>query len=323
MYLITGCAGFIGFHMTILLLKKKINVVGIDNLNSYYSKGLKLERLKILKKSEYFSFFKLDLSNKKKLDKVLINLNNLKVIHIAAQPGVIYSFKNPNSYYRNNILATENLLKSIINKNISQFIFVSSSSVYGNQKEFPIKENSKLKPINYYARTKIRCEKIISRYLSKKNINTKIVRPFTVYGPYGRPDMLIIKFLNYLKNNKTINIYNFGNHLRDFTYIQDVVKIIYQLSKKKNSKIKIFNICASKPVKINKILDYFEKFLNKKIKIRRKPKRKGEMEITYGSNIYLKKFIKIKNFTNIYFGLKKTIEWFNKFPKKNLFNLYK
>ena len=323
MYLITGCAGFIGFHMTKLLLKKKINVVGIDSLNSYYAKGLKLERLKILKKYKYFSFFKLDIANKKKLNKILKNLNNFKVIHIAAQPGVIYSFKNPDSYYKNNVLATDNLLKSIINKNISQFIFVSSSSVYGNQKKFPIKENSKLKSINYYANTKIKCENLVLKYLSKKNISTKIVRPFTVYGPYGRPDMLIIKFLNYFRNNKAINIYNFGNHMRDFTYVKDVVKIIYQLSNKKNSKIKIFNICASKPVKINKILDYFEKLLDKKINFKRKPKRKGEMEITYGSNTNLKKFVKINNFTNIYFGLKKTIEWYNEFPKKNLFNLHK
>ena len=111
--------------------------------------------------------------------------------------------------------------------------------------------------------------------------------------------------------------------MRDFTYVKDVVKIIYQLANKKNSKIKIFNICASKPVKINKILDYFEKLLDKKINFKRKPKRKGEMEITYGSNTNLKKFVKINNFTNIYFGLKKTIEWYNEFPKKNLFNLHK
>lgn len=261
--------------------------------------------------------------NHKKLVKLFEKHDFLNILHFAAQPGVIYSFKNPTSYYRNNILATTNLIKIIKKKKINQFIFISSSSVYGNQKKYPIKENTELRPINYYASTKIKCEKIIQKQLVKKDISVKIVRPFTVYGPYGRPDMLIIKFLNYVRKKKIIDIFNYGNHFRDFTYVGDVVKIIYELLKKKNKKIKIFNICASNPIKINRVLDLFNKILKKEILVNRKPKRKGEMDITFGSNNKIKKFIKIKKFTKIFNGLKETIGWYNNFPKKNLFNLHK
>ena len=249
MYLITGCAGFIGFHMTNLLLNKGIEVIGIDNLNRYYSKDLKLKRLEILKKKNNFQFENLNLC-KSNIDRFLIKYKNIKIIHFAAQPGVIYSYKNPQSYFDNNIKATNNIIKSIEKYHISQFIFISSSSVYGDQKTYPISENANLKSINYYAKTKIKCENEIKKKFKKSAHSTKILRPFTVYGPYGRPDMLILKMLNSIKKNKKINIYNFGKHLRDFTYIDDVVKIIFKLSKIENKKIKTFNICASNPIEI-------------------------------------------------------------------------
>ena len=323
MYVVTGCAGFIGFHLTKFLLNKNFEVIGIDSLNNYYSKKLKIERLNILKKEKKFNFFKIDLSNKKKINQLFNKLNKFKLIHLAAQPGVVYSFKNPESYYKNNVLATKVLVDEIKKKKIDQFIFVSSSSVYGNQKKYPIKEDAKLKPINYYASTKILCEKYIKNKLKYFNSSIKIIRPFTVYGPFGRPDMLILKYLNFIKRKKKIDIFNYGNHLRDFTYVNDVVRIIYQLSKIKNDKIQTFNICASKPIKIDKILNYFEKILNKRIPVNKKPKRVGEMDITFGSNNKLKKFIKFQNFISIKTGLKNTIEWYKKFKKKELFDLYK
>lgn len=323
MYLITGCAGFIGFHLTKLLLDKNYEVIGIDSLNNYYSKKLKIERLKILKKDKKFRFFKIDLSNKKKIDQLLDKLDNFKLIHLAAQPGVVYSFKNPQSYYRNNVIATKVLVDKIKKKKIEQFIFISSSSVYGNQIKYPIKEDAKLKPINYYASTKIKCEKYIKNKLKNFNSSVKIVRPFTVYGPFGRPDMLILKYLNFIKRKKKIDIFNYGNHFRDFTYVNDVVRIIYKLSKIKNNNIQTFNICASNPIKINKILEYFEKKLDKKIPVNKKPKRVGEMEITFGSNNKLKRYINFQRFVPVSIGLKNTIEWYKKFKKKNLFDLYR
>ena len=168
MYIVTGSAGFIGFHLSLFLLKKKEKVIGIDSLNEYYSTSLKKKRLAILKQNELFSFYKINLCNSLKLKKFLKKFNNFKLIHLAAQPGVIYSFKNPKSYFKNNVQATKNLINLILDKNILNFIFVSSSSVYGNQARYPIKENAKLKSLNYYANTKIICEKFIKRKLDKK-----------------------------------------------------------------------------------------------------------------------------------------------------------
>ena len=322
MYLITGCAGFIGFHMCELLLNKGIKVIGIDNLNKYYSQDLKLKRLSILKKKKLFEFFNIDLS-KKKIDQVLLNKKKIKIIHFAAQPGVMYSYKNPKSYYDNNIIATDKLIESVKKIKIEQFIFISSSSVYGDQKKYPINEDARLKSINYYAETKIQCEKKIRKNFKKCYHSTKILRPFTVYGPYGRPDMLILKMLTLIKKKKKINIFNHGKHLRDFTYVGDVVKIIYQLSNKRNRNIKTFNICASNPIEINKVIKLFENLLNKKFLINSLPKRQGEMKITYGSNKYLLKFIDFKKFTTINEGLRKTINWYKKFKYKKLLELHK
>jgi UDP-glucuronate 4-epimerase len=322
MYLVTGCAGFIGFHMCELLLNKGIKVIGLDNLNKYYSKDLKLKRLSILKKKKLFEFFNIDIS-KKKIDQILFNKKNLKIIHFAAQPGVMYSYKNPKSYYDNNILATDKLIESVKKIKIAQFIFISSSSVYGDQKKYPINEDARLKSINYYAETKIQCEKKIRKNFKECSHSTKILRPFTVYGPYGRPDMLVLKMLTLIKQKKKVDIFNHGKHLRDFTYVGDVVKIIYQLSNKKNVNIKTFNICASNPIEINKVVKLFEIFLNKKILINSLPKRRGEMKITYGSNKHLLRFINFKKFTSINEGLKRTINWYKKFKYKKLLELHK
>lgn len=322
MYLITGCAGFIGFHMCNILLNKGENVIGVDNLNKYYSQDLKLKRLSVLKKKKLFEFFNIDLS-KKKIDQILLNKKNIKIIHFAAQPGVIYSYKNPKSYYDNNIVATDKLIKSVKKIKIEQFIFISSSSVYGDQKKYPIKENAKLKSINYYAETKIQCEKKIRKKFHKSSHSTKIIRPFTVYGPYGRPDMLILKILTLIKKRNKINIFNYGKHLRDFTYVSDVVKIIYQLSNIKNKDIKTFNICASNPIEIKKVLKLFEILLNKKILVNNLPKRQGEMKITYGSNKKLLKFINFKKFMPFKDGLRETINWYKNFKYKKLLELHK
>ena len=235
----------------------------------------------------------------------------------------MYSYKNPKTYYENNILATRNLVEVTKKLKILQFLFISSSSVYGDKKKYPIKENVQLIPINYYAKTKIECENIVHKNFKNANHSTKILRPFTVYGPFGRPDMLILKMLTFIKKNKEICIYNFGNYLRDFTYVEDVVEILFKLSLKKNLRIKTFNICASKPIKINDILKLVKKYLKKSFKIKYFPKRKGEMLITYGSNKNLLRFIKFRKFTTFNVGLKKTINWYKKYSHKNYLELHK
>jgi UDP-glucuronate 4-epimerase len=323
MYLVTGCAGFVGFNTCELLLKNNKRVIGIDSLNIYYSKAYKLKRLSILKKNNNFEFHKFNLCDSNKLKEIFKNNKITHVIHLAAQPGVVYSYKNPKSYSFNNVSATKSLIKILKIFEPNNFIFSSSSSVYGDHKKFPIKENFRLIPKNHYAKTKVKCEKLIKTELKNTNISIKIIRPFTVYGPYGRPDMLIIKMLSLIDRAKALQVYNYGKHLRDFTYIYDLVNIIYQLSKKRDPKIQTFNICASKPIEINSILTLTKKYLKKDFKINFLRKRKGEMKITYGSNKKLLDYIKYKKFTSIEDGIKQTIKWYKNFPQKKLFTTYK
>ena len=311
--IVTGAAGFIGFHLCKNLLKnKKITVIGIDNINSYYSKSIKKKRILLLKKSN-FIFKKIDLINKKKLDLVIKKFNPQTIYHLAGQPGVLYSFKNPNSYKRNNITATEVLCKISKKYKIKNFIFGSSSSIYGDHKKFPIKENFKKKPKNYYAITKYKCEKIVEKNFKVSTVNYKIFRFFTVYGPYGRPDMFIHKLLNALKKNKQINIHNKGENLRDFTYIDDVVKILINYSII-NNKIKILNIARSKPVKnIDLIYEIKKIYRQKKENFNFIKTVKGEMLKTHGCNKKLINNFKKFKFTKLNEGLVKTIKIFKKY----------
>jgi UDP-glucuronate 4-epimerase len=312
-YLVTGAAGFIGFHLAKNLCKdKKSLILGIDSFHNYYSLKLKKIRTKILKNNSNFLFSKIDLTNKKKLEKTISEFKPEVIYHLAGQPGVIYSFKNPKSYITNNILATKNIISCIKKINFKKFIFASSSSVYGDQKKFPVGENFKLKPNNFYASTKKICEKIIFNNLDKKKF--LIFRFFTVYGPLGRPDMFLANALKKLSNNSPITIYNNGNHYRDFTYVEDVVKILIKsVFCNVSIRNRIFNICASQPVKLLDLLRIINLKINNKSRIIFKKKRKGEIIKTYGSNKLLKKTFKFKKFVNIKNGLNKTILFFKKY----------
>ena len=312
-YLVTGAAGFIGFHLSKNLCKdKKSIILGIDNFHPYYSLKLKKLRNKILKKNSNYSFSAINLTNKKKLQNIILAFKPDVIYHLAGQPGVIYSFKNPKSYLDNNIVATKNIVACAKKINFTKFIFASSSSVYGDQKKFPVTENFKLKPKNLYARTKKICEKIIFNNLEKKKF--LIFRFFTVYGSLGRPDMFLANTLKKLSNNSPIIVYNNGNHYRDFTYVGDVVKILIK-SILYNAPIRnrIFNICASQPVKLLDLLRTINLKIKNKSTIIFKKKRKGEMIKTYGSNKLLKKTFKFKKFVNIKNGLNKTILFFKKY----------
>ena len=194
--LITGVAGFIGFSLAKRLLRKKnINIVGIDNLNSYYSKKLKLKRLEVLKKNKNFSFHKIDLVQKKKLEQIFRKNKFSTVINFAAQAGVRYSINNPKSYTDSNIIGFINLIETIKFYKIKKFIFASSSSVYGDEKPFPKSETSELNPINLYSLSKLSNEHLAKSM--SKSMNAKVIglRFFTIYGPWGRPDMMIMKLL--------------------------------------------------------------------------------------------------------------------------------
>ena len=278
-------------------------------MNSLYSITESTLTISTLK----FFFKKINLQNKNRLDSIFSKYKPDVVFHLAGQPGVLYSFKNPKSYTLNNINATK-VLSAISKKHhVKKFILGSSSSVYGDQKKFPIKESYIKNPKNYYAKTKLMSEKIIKKSFINTETEFMIFRFFTVYGSFGRPDMFIHKYLNAIKNNKKINLHNNGSNYRDFTYVEDLVKILTR-SLDEFPKEKILNICRSKPIKTTKLISMINKlYKNKKNLLIKTGIVKGEMLKTHGSNKLLKMNFKPIKFTDIKHGLKEVIFNFKKF----------
>ena len=316
--LITGVAGFIGFSLAKkIIMLKKYDVIGIDNLNSYYTKKLKLKRLSILKKQK-LKFYKIDLTEKNKLNNLFKKHNFDIVFNFAAQAGVRYSFENPKSYTDSNIIGFINLIEMIKNFSINKFIFASSSSIYGDQKPFPKTENSDVNPINLYSLSKLSNEQFANS-ISKK-INTKMIglRFFTIYGPWGRPDMMILKYLISAYKKLSFPLFNNGDHFRDFTYIDDAINLcISLLNKKIKKRFEIFNICSSRPLHITKILKEIDKYSSKPLIIN-KPRDKADVYKTYGDNKKISNFLGKKiELTNYKYGVKNTCDWF--FKNKKIF----
>ena len=313
-YLISGCAGFIGFHLCMKLLKNKKNkIIGIDNLNEYYDIDLKKNRLKILKKNKInFKFFKIDLADYNKLNSIFSKTNINIVINLAAQAGVRYSINNPKVYVESNINGFFNILDISKNHNIKNFYYASTSSVYGDTKKFPNREiDTTDNPLSFYAATKKSNEVLAHAYSKIYNMKTTGLRFFTVYGPYGRPDMALFKFTKNILNNKIIKIYNNGEHTRDFTYIDDVINAIVLLISHKNKNLyEIYNIGSSKPIKLMKFINLIELNLNKKAKTRFVNLQKGDVEKTFSSIKKIKKLVSFKPQTTINEGIQKFIDWY-------------
>ncbi len=312
--LITGAAGFIGYHLAKKLLIKNIKVIGIDNINDYYDVKLKNNRIKELKKNNKFFFYKLDLCNYKKLNN-LVKKNKIKyIIHLAAQAGVRYSIEKPNIYFKSNLEGFFNILEVSRYNKIKHLIFASTSSVYGDSKNFPSTEsNNTDRPLSFYAATKKSNEVMAHSYSYIYNLPCTGVRFFTVYGPFGRPDMALFKFTQNIIYNKSIDLYNKGNHFRDFTYIDDIVDGIFSLIKKQSNKsipYEIFNIGNGSPKKLIEYLRNIEKNLNKKTKIKKLPLQKGDIIKTHSSINKLKKYTGYRSKTNIEDGISKFVEWF-------------
>ena len=222
--LITGAAGFIGFHLSKKLLNEHYIVFGIDNLNNYYDVNLKKDRVSYLNKSKNFIFNKIDLSNKKKINKI-IEQNKIKyIVHLAAQAGVRYSIDHPEFYFKNNLEGFFNILEIAKINKIKHLIFASTSSVYGNNSKFPLTEQMNTdQPLSFYAATKKSNEVMAYSYSNIYKLPSTALRFFTVYGPYGRPDMSLFKFTKAILSNKKISFFNSGDHIRDFTYVDDIV----------------------------------------------------------------------------------------------------
>ena len=324
--LITGSAGFIGFNFSLYCLKKGHNVVGIDNINDYYDRNLKKKRLNILKEYKKFKFYKKDLSDTKSIKKIFQIYKPHTVINLAAQAGVRYSIKFPMVYLNSNINGFQNILELCVKYKIKHLIYASSSSVYGLNKKVPFStKDSTSHPISVYAATKKSNELMAHVYSNMYKLPTTGLRFFTVYGPWGRPDMSLFKFVKSIIHNKAISVYNYGNHTRDFTYIDDTVRMIYLFINKfpkKDKKIsenrsiipwRIFNLSSNRPVKLLKFIKKIEKSLNKKAKIKFLPLQKGDVEITSGSMDDTIKYLNYKPKFSLDYGIKTFINWYKKY----------
>ncbi len=317
--LITGAAGFIGFSFVRhLIKKKKYSITGIDNFEDYYDVNLKKRRIKELKKNKKFNFINGDICNQKLIKNLFKKKKFNIVFNLAAQAGVRYSIEHPRKYIENNINGFFNIIENCKKYKVERFFFASSSSVYGESKNFPLKENEKIYPKNIYALSKKNNEEIALLYQKYYNLKSVGLRFFTVYGQWGRPDMFIMKYMNAFRNKKTFFLNNYGNHLRDFTYIEDVVKMMENIlnKRKKIKKFDIFNICSNNPINLQRVI----KFMNKnkiKPKIKKVGLQQADIYKTHGNNKKIIKITKFNKFTNLEKGLLNTLYWYKKFYKFN------
>ena len=327
--LVTGVAGFIGFHLARYLIKKKYNVIGVDNLNTYYDINLKKARLdKLLEVS--MPFTKLDLSDEKKTQSFFNSENPDYVIHMAAQTGVRYSLENPQSYISSNIDGFFNVLEGCRHQNVKHLIYASSSSVYGQNSDSPFHEDQNVDfPENLYAATKKSNELMAYSYANLFNLPCTGLRFFTVYGPWGRPDMAYFKFAKNIFEGKPIEVYGRGNMYRDFTYIDDIIdgiiklfeKDISQASSNNKEKIdmqkkvpwEIFNIGNSDMVSLEKFIEVIETSIGIKANKKYMDMQLGDVSVTSANIEKIKSAVNFKPKTSITEGLPIFINWYKDF----------
>ena len=324
---ITGSSGFIGFHVAKKYLDKGFKVRGFDSMNNYYDVNLKKSRLNLLKKYKNFSFTKGNLENQRILNNSIKKFKPAIIIHLAAQAGVRYSIDNPDIYLNSNIYGTFNIIKVANQIKVKHLIIGSSSSVYGANKKIPFKEIDKTDhQVSFYAATKKSTESLAHSYSSLWNLPISILRFFTVYGPWGRPDMAYFKFTKNILNGKKIDIYNKGKMYRDYTYIDDIVDGIFKLTNKvpklnsvkkyKNDSLshvaptRILNIGNTKKILLSDFINTLEKELKIKIKKNYMPMQKGDVLSTLSDSSLLKNITRYNPKTNYKTGIKKFLKWY-------------
>lgn len=329
--LVTGSAGFIGFHLSKRLLDNSFIVFGIDNLNDYYDVDLKKSRLDILKAYDTFTFFKIDVSHSEAIADLFRENGFEVVIHLAAQPGIRYSLINPDAYVSSNLVGFANILEGCRNSSIDHLIFASSSSVYGGNREIPFSVNHNVDhPISLYAATKKSNELMAHAYASLFNIPCTGLRFFTVYGPWGRPDMAYFLFTKALFEGKPIDVYNYGRMKRDFTYIDDIVDSILKLIGKipeanpdwresaaaigsSFAPYKIYNIGGSNPTKLRRLIEILEDYTGRKAKKHLLPMQPADMLETSADVSDLEEAIGYKPTVGIEEGLRRFVEWYREY----------
>lgn len=329
--LVTGSAGFIGFNLSKRLLEEGDNVVGLDNLNDYYDVNLKKDRLSILKESDGFKFVKASLEDKEAVDKIFKENNIDIVVNLAAQAGVRYSLTNPYAYIESNIMGFTNILEACRHNGIDHLVYASSSSVYGSNVDMPFSVHDNVDhPVSLYAATKKSNELMAHTYSHLYGIPTTGLRFFTVYGPWGRPDMALFLFTEAILKDEPIKVFNHGKMERDFTYIDDIVEGVVRVMDnpptanedwdKSNpdpgtsyAPFKVYNIGNNEPVQLMKFIETIEKKLGKEAKKEFLPLQAGDVPKTYADVDDLIKDVGFKPETSIDEGIEKFVEWYEEY----------
>ncbi|MHD0397953.1 NAD-dependent epimerase [Staphylococcus simulans] len=325
--LITGAAGFIGSHLAKKLISQGHEIVGVDNINDYYDPQLKEDRLKSIG-DNHFAFYKVTLEDADKLEEIFKEQHPDVVINLAAQAGVRYSLENPRAYIDSNIVGFVNILECCRHYDVKHLIYASSSSVYGANTSKPFSTTDNIDhPLSLYAATKKSNELMAHTYSHLYNLPTTGLRFFTVYGPWGRPDMALFKFTKAIVNEETIDVYNHGNMMRDFTYVDDIVEAISRLVKRpaqpnpewsganpdpssSYAPYKIYNIGNNSPVRLMEFVEAIENKLNKTAKKNYMDLQPGDVPETYANVDDLFRNIDFKPETTIQDGVNKFIDWY-------------
>lgn len=326
--LVTGAAGFIGFHLCRKLCTLGYRVIGIDNLNDYYDVNVKLSRLDVLKQSDAFQFIRLDLTDKTGLDALFLKFKFNYVVNLAAQAGVRYSIENPYAYLNSNIAGFLNILEACRNNKTEHLVYASSSSVYGANKQMPFSVHDNIDhPLSLYAASKKSNELMAHTYSSLFNLPTTGLRFFTVYGPYGRPDMALFIFTKAILEGKPFDVYNHGKMRRDFTYVDDIIESISRLIPKvakpdehwngykpdpatSFAPYRIFNIGNNNPVELNRFIEIIEEKLGRKAIKNLLPIQDGDVPESFADVQDLIREVDFKPATPIEVGIGNFIDWY-------------
>lgn len=322
--LVTGAAGFIGFHVVLQLLARGDEVIGIDNLNDYYDPALKHARLaEILQadNSKNFAFHPIDIADADALNAIFSQQKIERVIHLAAQAGVRYSLINPHSYVQSNLVGFVNILEACRHHPVEHLVYASSSSVYGGNEKMPFSESDQVDhPVSLYAATKKSNELMAHTYSHLYQIPTTGLRFFTVYGPWGRPDMSPFLFADAILNNKPIKVFNHGDMMRDFTYVDDIVEGVIRVSDKiatpesgKTAPYRIFNIGNHQPEQLMDFIGLMEQAFGKVAEKEFLPMQPGDVKATYADTKALEDWVGFKPSTSLKAGVKLFADWYKDF----------
>ncbi len=317
--MVTGAAGFIGAALSLELVKRGYQIYGIDNLNDYYDVKLKKDRLSRLEEVINFQFKKLDISEKEKLSSTFEKIKPEIVINLAAQAGVRYSIQNPDSYTKSNLVGFANILECCRHFCVEHLIFASSSSVYGKNKKIPFSEDDNVdRPVSYYAATKKSNELMAAAYSELYKLRTTGLRFFTVYGPWGRPDMAPWLFTQAILSGKPIKVFNYGKMRRDFTYIDDIVNGVIGLVDLEGARQELFNIYNignNEPEELGYFIEIIEKECGVKAIKEYLPMQMGDVPVTYADISKLNELTGFKPQISLEEGLKRFISWFKEYHR--------